>query len=504
MADIAGCYTIPAMHAVQSNPPSRPASPWRQARTVGQVAADARRLVEQRFPLVWIEGEVSNFRPYASGHWYFSLKDDRAQLRCVMFSNRNRLVRDRIADGLSVLVRGRLSIYEPRGDFQAIIDHIEPAGEGALRAAFERLKARLAGEGLFAEERKRALPTFPGRIAVISSRSGAALRDVLAVIRRRFPCVQVTCLHTPVQGAEAEGGLLAAFDRMVRLDPLPDVVIVARGGGSLEDLAAFNRESVARRIAASTVPVVSAIGHETDFTIADFVADRRAPTPSAAAELATPDGSELLARLARLEAAITSRLAAQVRTHQRLLVAVRRRLVHPGRALEQRMQRTDELADRLAGAMRATLRQAQTALTHQRQLLDRANPFADIQLAKALVARAQTRLDSAALSFHEAASVRLGSLARALAAVSPLATLERGYAIVARPDGSRWGKPLASIADAAAGDAIVAHLADGKLHARVEDATASRVPRGSASPESSTGGRTSPTGTRQAGSMEDD
>ena len=453
----------------QSNAQRPPAAlPADRVRSVSQVAAAARLLVEERFGLVWIGGEVSNFRRYASGHWYFSLKDDRAQLRCAMFANRNRFVRFAPADGMAVALRGRLSIYEAQGQFQAIVDHIEPAGEGALRAAFEQLKSKLANEGLFAAERKRALPAFPRHVAVVSSRDSAALRDVLAVMQRRFPCVRVTCFYVAVQGFEAEGQLLGALNRAERMRRRPDVVIVARGGGSLEDLAAFNLESVARRIAAMSVPVVSAVGHETDVTIADLVADQRAATPSAAAELSTPDGMELLARLRRIQASMTSHVHAHLRVQERLLAAARARLVHPGRTMEQRLLRIDELAGRLHGAMRAALGRSRTALVQQSRLLAHAGPAQRIEPAQHRLAMAGERLGRAVFANSERAKARLSASARALNAVSPLETLQRGYAIVAKPDGSRWGRPVVSATGAAAGETIVAHFSDGSLQATVD------------------------------------
>ena len=438
-----------------------------RVRTVSEVNHEARMLVEERFRLVWIEGEVSNFKRYASGHWYFSLKDDRAQLNCVMFASRNRFIRARIADGLAVVVRGRLSIYTERGAFQAIIDHLEPAGEGALQAAFEERKARLGREGLFDPAAKLPIPAYPRHIAVISSERAAALRDVLAVLSRRFPCVRVTCFFVAVQGYEAEGQIIGALDRAERMKSTPDVVIVTRGGGSLEDLAAFNLESVARRIAAARIPVIAAIGHETDVTITDFAADRRAPTPSAAAELATPDGGELGQRLGRYAATLSRAQSARLKNDQRLLQATRNRLVHPGRALEQRMQRADELYERLASASRSRIDRAQARLDHRRDLLDRNSPVRRIDTARERVHRHLDRLQAATLATREGAAARLGSVVRALQAVSPLATLDRGYAIVARPDGSRWGRPLSSVDDASTNEELRTHLKDGSLRVRV-------------------------------------
>lgn len=450
--------------AARSTPGSRGAFVY----TVSQLAAEARIVIEERFGRVWIEGEVSNFRAYASGHWYFSLKDQRARVRGVMFATRNRFVRFRLADGARVVVAGRLSIYEGSGDFQIVVDHVELAGEGALRAAFERLKAKLAAAGLFAEERKRALPAFPNHVAVVTSRSGAALRDVLSVLRRRFPCVRVTCFDVAVQGLEAPGQILGALDRAERMRRPPDVILVARGGGSLEDLAAFNEEAVVRRIAACRIPVVSAIGHETDVTLADFAADKRAPTPSAAAELVTPDAAATLARVAALRRAIAARFAARLRVERRLLTAAEQRLVHPRRLLEQRMLRADELESRLTAALRGRLAVSRTRLAHQRGLLARASPAARVAAANERVDGLRRRLVGGARARVDRAGALLGAVARTLAAVGPLPTLGRGFAIVAKPDGSRWGRPLTSVANATPGETLLAHLADGTLRTAVE------------------------------------
>ncbi|MDE2055182.1 MAG: exodeoxyribonuclease VII large subunit, partial [Xanthomonadaceae bacterium] len=259
-----------------------------------------RELIEGALPLIWIEGEISNFVRAASGHWYFSLKDAAAEVRCAMFTRENARLRFRPGNGARVLARARVSLYEARGSFQLILEHLEDAGEGALRRAFEQLKARLQAEGLFDEARKRALPGFPRRIGVITSASGAAVRDVLSVARRRFALTEIDVLPVLVQGAEAPAQIAAMLRKAARPDRY-DVLLVTRGGGSLEDLAAFNDEGVARAIVASPVPVVSAVGHEIDFSISDFVADLRAPTPSVAAELILPDGEALQRTLGQHE-----------------------------------------------------------------------------------------------------------------------------------------------------------------------------------------------------------
>ncbi len=454
----------PAAAAASSRPLTR------TVKSVSAVNAEARFLIEEGFGSVWIEGEISNFRAYASGHWYFTLKDSRSQLRCVMFASRNRFLRFRVADGLSVVLRARLSVYEARGDFQALVDHAEPAGEGALRIAFERLHARLAAEGLFDAGRKQPLPPFPRHLAVVSSRDGAALKDVLAVLRRRFPCVRVTCFYVTVQGPEAEGQILRALDRAERMRTRPDVVILTRGGGSLEDLAAFNLESVARRIHAAAVPIISAVGHETDTTIADFAADHRAPTPSAAAELATPDRAVVERRLAAAATVLGGRIALRLKSDRRLLAATERRLAHPGRTVEQRLLRTDELDERLAVAMGRALQRLASAHRHQHALLARVSPGAHLRQTMQRLGAAQVRLSAAATASRERRLARLEALGRALQAVSPLATMARGYAVVAVPDGSRWGKPLVAAAIAPAGQRVVLHWADGSRRARLDDA----------------------------------
>ncbi|HSD73419.1 MAG TPA: exodeoxyribonuclease VII large subunit, partial [Steroidobacteraceae bacterium] len=279
--------------------------PERDVYTVSRLNREARALLERAMPALWIEGEMSNFAAPSSGHWYFSLKDSGAQVRCAMFRQRNYLSVCKPRDGLHVLARARVSLYEPRGEYQLLVDHLEEAGEGALRRRFEALKARLHQEGLFAAERKRALPTLPRRIGVITSPTGAAIRDILNVLRRRFCSVPVLIYPVPVQGAGAASQIAAAI-RFASGRADCDVLVLARGGGSLEDLWAFNEESVARALFECRIPIVCGVGHEIDFTIADFVADVRAPTPSAAAELVAPNGQEWLDRLVVLSRRATS------------------------------------------------------------------------------------------------------------------------------------------------------------------------------------------------------
>jgi exodeoxyribonuclease VII large subunit len=342
---------------------------------------------------------------------------------------------------------------------------MEPAGEGALRAAFEALKMRLEAEGLFALERKRPLPALPRRLAVISSATGAALRDVLHVIERRFPALEVVLLPVSVQGDRAEADVLAALERIPALDA--DVVLITRGGGSLEDLWTFNLERVARAVAACPVPTVSAVGHQTDFTITDFVADMRAPTPSAGAELITPDRADLDAHLAQIGQRLSRSLIAELTTRQQHLDHVRARLTDPRARLQQRMQRADELEERLRRGMANRLARQRAALEAGRRNLLLLRPAQRIASHRTHLRQLDTALAAASLRAIARRDAQLAAAARTLHAVSPLATLERGYAVLtAAADGIR--KPVTSVAGVRRGDALTAHLRDGALDVRVE------------------------------------
>src|SRR6202522_2400896 len=321
------------------NPPL-PARTERDIYSVSRLNREVRVLLERGFGTLWVEAEMSNFSRPSSGHWYFSLKDTNAQVRCAMFRQRNMLCAFTARDGQKVLVRARIGLYEPGGEFQLIVEHMEDAGLGALKRQFEELSAKLAAEGLFAAERKRPLPALPRRIGVITSPTGAAVRDILHVLARRFPAVAVLIYPVSVQGAAAAGEIVAAL-KLANRRAECDVLILARGGGSLEDLWAFNDEALARAIVASPIPVVSGIGHEIDFTMADFAADVRAPTPSAAAEIAVPDGEEWLISLSRLahrlQRGLLRRVEAQ-RERLRWLIG-RAALVSPTARLSQQTQR---------------------------------------------------------------------------------------------------------------------------------------------------------------------
>jgi exodeoxyribonuclease VII large subunit len=321
----------------------------REVLSVSDLNRQARELLEGEFPLVFVDGELSNLARPSSGHWYFTLKDDRAQIRCAMFRNRNRYINFKPVDGTQVIVHGKVSIYEGRGDFQLIAEQMEEAGDGALRRAYEQLKQKLHLEGLFDDDQKSPLPPLPQHIGVITSPSGAAVRDVLTVMRRRFPAISLTILPVQVQGDQAPDQIVAAIETANQYPDMAfDLLLVTRGGGSLEDLWAFNTEKVARAIHSSEIPVVSAIGHEIDFTIADFVADLRAPTPSAAAELISPDQNEWQQILAGYMNMFEGFMANQLSGMKATLSSLSRRLRHPGQRLEDQAQRLDDLEIRLS------------------------------------------------------------------------------------------------------------------------------------------------------------
>jgi len=392
-----------------------------------QLNALARDLLEGSFAQVWVEGEISNFSRPASGHIYFTLKDERAQVRCALFKQKAMYLRFAPRDGLQVLVRGRLTLYEARGDYQLVLEHMEEAGEGALRRAFEELKARLAAEGLFAPERKRELPVFVRRLGVITSPRGAAVRDVLSVLARRFPLLDIEVLPVPVQGDGAAAEIRSMLERAGQSGRY-DALLLTRGGGSLEDLWSFNDEALARAIVASPVPVVSAVGHEVDFSLADFAADLRAPTPSAAAELLVPDQAELRTRLTRLrgrlDAAMTRRQTALAQRNDQAwlrLLALR-----PQIRLERGSHRLASLAARLDAALKQRLASKLDRLRLAATRLERQHPRDRLQAQRHRASLLAQRLHATAGHEVSRRQLRLQGLARALHSVSPFATLARG------------------------------------------------------------------------------
>jgi len=442
-------------------------APDRDVYTVSRLNREARVLLEQGMPPLWIQGEISNFSAPKSGHWYFSLKDSGANVRCAMFRQRAIYSKCEPRDGLLVLARARVTLYEAKGEYQLVIDHLEEAGEGELRRQFELLKAKLQAEGLFAPERKRPLPSLPQRIGVITSSTGAAIRDILNILRRRFPAIPVLIYPVPVQG-DGVARRIANAVRYASERAECDVLILARGGGSLEDLRAFNDEALARALADCRVPVVAGIGHETDFTIADFVADVRAPTPSGAAELVVPDQQQWLARwnatLQRLAGAMNRNLLRRATSQDWL--AGRLRQAHPGMRLLHQAQRLDDLEQRLGSCTRRTLERAGSRLHATRLQLSRFSPLGQVRELSNRRAELHLRLRGAVEARVRAVHRRVELAMRALHAVSPLATLERGYAIVMR---AADGAVLRSAAQVTPDDEIEARLAKGRITARVKD-----------------------------------
>jgi exodeoxyribonuclease VII large subunit len=443
--------------------------------TVSRLNREARLLLERGLGSLWLEGEISNLSRPGSGHWYFSLKDAAAQVRCAMFRQRNLLVRFPVRDGAQVLARGRVSLYEPRGEFQVVIDHLEEAGEGLLRRRVEELKQKLAAEGLFDTHLKQPLPVLPRRIGVITSPTGAALRDILHILRRRFPAIPVLVYPVAVQGAAAPREIEQALQLAGQRRDC-DVLIVARGGGSLEDLWAFNEEAVARAMFACPIPIVSGVGHEVDFTIADLVADERAPTPSGAAERVVPDRAEWL----RTVGAANRRLALAMRrrlTAQRQALQLREQRLarsHPGAVLRQHAQRLDELEGRLRLALRVRLQRDRARADAARTLLLRASPALRVAALRLRLDAARRGLASGARGHAADARQRFELAARTLHAVSPLATLDRGYAIVTAPDGA----VLREAASLRPGDRVTARLAHGGFSAQVVEVQDGHDPHG--------------------------
>ena len=434
----------------------------REVLTVSQLNARARRLLEEVFPQVWVEGELSNLARPSSGHMYFTLKDSGAQVRCALFRQHAARVRMDLRDGLLVRARGRVSVYEGRGDYQMIVDALEPAGDGALRQAFEALKLKLQNEGLFAAERKRALPSHPTRIGVITSPSGAAVRDIISVFGRRAPFIELVISPTAVQGREAAPQIVSALERADRAGF--DALILARGGGSLEDLWPFNEEIVARAVAACRTPIVSAIGHETDVSICDFVADVRAPTPSAAAELLSPDTPAMLQQLQRYQRQLHQSMKTRL-THEHLrLDALRRRLRHPGERLAQQSQRLDELDMRLQRAWQHRLEQRRQQLANLQGRLQQQHPERLLRLLHERLEQLRQRLPRAIHLQLQQRRQHLESTAQGLHLISPLATLGRGYSILL----DQQGQAIRRQQDAQPGQQLEARLAEGRLKLRVE------------------------------------
>ena len=431
--------------------------------TVSQLNQRAKQLLEITFSSVKVEGEISNLSRPSSGHWYFTLKDKGAQVRCAMFRSRTAQVKFQPKEGDKIVVRGKVSLYENRGDYQLIVDAMKPAGEGQLQQAFIQLKQKLGAEGLFNPEHKQSLPAEIKRIAVITSPTGAAIHDILTVLNRRFPAIEVDIYPVQVQGQEAAQQMIWSINQ-VNSDARVDVIIVGRGGGSIEDLWSFNDENLARTIFHSPLPIVSAVGHEVDFTIVDFVADVRAPTPSAAAELLSPNQEEYISRLSALNSRLENSIQQQLQNKQWQLQSAKRGLQHPGDKLSQYAQTLDMLELRLQQSQQNALNKLMQRLTKGQQRLQQQSPANKLQKIEAQLGFLQQRLTRSMKQYLASKGERLQQNALLLNAVSPLQTLGRGYAILQ----TGTDAVIRDSHDVKKGDLISARIGHGKLELSVE------------------------------------
>ncbi|MCF8110506.1 MAG: exodeoxyribonuclease VII large subunit [Desulfobacteraceae bacterium] len=436
----------------------------RKIYSVSELTAELKELLEDSYPFVWISGEISNIRMPASGHYYFTLKDSDAQIQAVMFKGQNRSLKFRPEDGMTVTGFGRISVYPPRGSYQVILEYLEPSGAGALQAAFEQLKKKLADEGFFDEVHKKKIPFLPSRIAVISSSTGAVVHDIIRVMLRRFPNMQIVIVPAAVQGEAAASEIVEAI-RIAGYHSNADVLILARGGGSLEDLAAFNSEEVARAIFVSEIPVISAVGHETDYTIADFVADLRAPTPSAAAELAVPVKHDVNYSLQTLLRRMHGSFARQVSDRRRVAEKLIRRLVHPKRRIDDLRIRIDDNAARLSNAMQRLISLRRERLAWRSQRLFTAPVRNQIHALSDRHAHLMARLRASASALLQKKRSALESAYGRMYALGPAAVMDRGYSITRTLPGRLV---LTDSADAEIGQKVEVILSKGSLNCRIE------------------------------------
>jgi len=447
---------------------ARPAAPERRIYSVSELTAGIRAAIEDRFGQIWLEGQISNCKVWnTTGHMYFTLKDEAAQIKAVMFRTQVRYLRFKPEDGLRVVARGRLGVYEPKGEYQIVCEHMEPHGLGALQLAFDQLKKKLAAQGLFDAARKRPLPALPRRIGIVTSLDGAALRDILKVLRRRAPNASVLIRPARVQGEDAAADIATAL-RMIARVPGVDVIIVGRGGGSIEDLWAFNEERVAKAIAASPVPVVSAVGHETDVTIADFVADLRAPTPSAAAEMVIAAKHDFCSRIDRLSARLRAAARANLerRRNQVHVLSSRRGLAGFPARLAMRGRHVAELTHQFRAAIRGVIETRSRAHRGMRQRLEQRDLARRLAAIHGRLTVAEERLSGAARMAQHRADARFRTLTGRLETLSPLAVLGRGYAVCWNADKTAIIRSASSVT---VGDTVSVTLADGEIGCRVSD-----------------------------------
>ncbi|MBU1311069.1 MAG: exodeoxyribonuclease VII large subunit [Gammaproteobacteria bacterium] len=433
--------------------------------SVSRLNSEVRLTLELQFQTLWLQGEVSNFVAAASGHWYFSLKDSAAQVKCAMFKMANRNSSFRPQNGQQVLIRARISVYEPRGEYQLLAEFIESAGAGLLKQQFEQLKAKLQAEGLFDPARKKALPTQVQRVGVITSATGAAVRDIVTVLARRAPGIEVIIYPSQVQGDTAAAQLRNMLSTAIRRNEV-DVLIIGRGGGSLEDLWCFNDEALCRAVAACPIPIVSAVGHEIDFALTDFVADMRAPTPSAAAELVSPDQSHLSDRILQLKNRLLQAQRSRMQQAAPKLLNLSQRLLalHPKRRLQQQQQRLDELQLRLSASIKRAVQAAQQQQLYLDKSLRQLSPAKAFTQQQQHVRQLQQRLKQAQQQQLKQHTLRLAQLSSQLNTVSPLATLARGYSITF----DEKQQVVTSASQLKAGDKVAIKLAEGGFDARVE------------------------------------
>ena len=429
----------------------------RQIFSVSELNRSVRHLLETQLPMLWVEGEISNFARPASGHWYLTLKDGQAQVRCAMFRNSNMRVNFKPGNGIQVLVRGRVGLYEGRGDYQLIIEHMEEAGFGALQRQFDELKQKLASEGLFEASHKQPMPESVSHIGVITSPTGAAVKDILSVLKRRFPSIKVSIFPTAVQGEQAAGQIVEAL-KTAQVSQC-DAIICGRGGGSLEDLWPFNEESVARAIFASEIPIISAVGHEIDFTIADFVADLRAPTPSVAAEMISPDGEDMLNQFEGFELLLAEAMARTTQQLRQQITNLHKRLQHPGRKLQEQAQHLDHLDIRLRRAINSKLQQQRYQMDSLQGKLSRVHPADAIINRQQLVAEYLKRMSRGIVQQLDTKKNKTAQAMHLLDTVSPLKTLGRGYSII-RDD---RGTVLKTVVGVSAGDKLKSQMVDGEI-----------------------------------------
>ena len=432
--------------------------------TVTELTAQIKDSLETLFPNIWVEGEISNLRIPSSGHYYFTLKDSQSQIRGVMFRSQQRILPFVPEDGMRVICRGRVNVYEPRGEYQLLVETLEPKGKGALQLAFEQLKKKLQAEGLFNEERKRPIPTLPGRIAIITSPTGAALRDILKILNRRFSNLEILIVPVKVQGDEAPGEIARALT-IVNMQHAADVIIVARGGGSLEDLWAFNTELVARAIFTSAIPVISAVGHEIDFTIADFVADLRAPTPSAAAELVVKDKQELQQMLSHYSIRLKNTLRNCLEQNRSTIGYLSRHLIDPAKRIINYQIQCDDLRLRLGRTMPRIVLQRKSDISHYREVILLHTPRTAIQNYRSTLGYLKkTFINNAELLLERNGSILNNCIAK-LNTLNPLNILQRGYSITHLFPAQEIVKSARQVRK---GDTVAVRLSEGEVYCIVD------------------------------------